>query len=94
MVDGAYANPEDGIYLRGGSSKSPIVTVVQTGMDGTQIDGMAVDPDTQAHLPVTEMGLERDGFRGNGLAINVIMGTEEAGWARIYLTAIPSALIR
>jgi hypothetical protein len=31
------------------------------------------------------MGIERDGFRGNSLAVNVSMGTEEAGWAGIYL---------
>jgi hypothetical protein len=35
------------------------------------------------------MGIERDGFRGDSLAINVSMGTEEAGWAGIYLTEIP-----
>ena len=39
-------------------------------------------------LPVTEMGIERDGFRGNSLVINASMGTEEAGWAGIYLTEV------
>jgi hypothetical protein len=39
-------------------------------------------------LPVTEMGVERDGFRGYSLAINVSMGTEEAGWAGVYLTEV------
>ena len=34
------------------------------------------------------MGIERDGFRGNSLAINASMGTEEAGWAGIYLTEV------
>jgi hypothetical protein len=53
-------------------------------MDGTLIDPAAVD------LPVTEMGIERDGFRGNSLVINVSMGTEVAGWAGIYLTAVPA----
>lgn len=41
-------------------------------------------------LPVTEMGLERDGFRGKSLVINVSMGTEEAGFTGIYLTQIPN----
>jgi len=41
-------------------------------------------------LPVTEMGIERDGFRGSALAVNVSMGTEEAGWAGIYLTTVPN----
>jgi hypothetical protein len=54
-------------------------------MDGTLFDAEAVDPDTNTILPVTEMGLERDGFRGNSLAVNVSMGSEEAGWAGIYL---------
>ena len=66
--------------------KAQIVTVVKTGMDGTLIDPEPVFETTS--LPVTEMGLERDGFRGNSLAINVGMGTEEAGWAGIYLTKV------
>jgi hypothetical protein len=80
-----YEYPVDGIYLRKGTEKSPLLTLVKTGMDGTLFDAEAVDPDTNTILPVTEMGLERDGFRGNSLAVNVSMGSEEAGWAGIYL---------
>jgi len=40
-------------------------------------------------LPVTEMGIERDGFRGSALVINVSMGSEEAGWAGVYITRVP-----
>jgi hypothetical protein len=94
VVNGAYVNPVDGIYLRKGPSDSPIQTVVKTGMDGTLIDPEAVDPLTAAVLPVTAMGLERDGFRGNSLAVNVSMGTEEAGWAGIYLTTVPAKKLR
>ena len=83
-----YINPVDGIYLRNGSMSNPVFTLVKTGMDGTLIDAEAVDQDTDTALPVTEMGVERDGFRGNSLAINVSMGTEEAGWAGIYLTRV------
>jgi hypothetical protein len=83
-----YVNPVDGIYLRKGSSAT-ILTVVKTGALGTLIDSEAVDPDTGTALPVTEMGIERESFRGNSLAINVSMGTEEAGWAGIYLTQVP-----
>lgn len=78
----------DGIYLRKGSEKSPLLTLVKTGTNGTLFDSEAIDPDTNMVLPVTEMGLERGGFRGNSLAINVSMGTEEAGWAGIYLTRV------
>lgn len=94
VVDGAYVNPVDGIYLRKGPGQSQILTMVETGMDGSLIDPEAVfdddeDPATPpVALPVTEMGLERDGFRGNSLAINLSMGTEEAGWAGVYLTEV------
>jgi len=83
-----YIDPVDGIYLRKGPGQQPIQTLAQTGMDGTLIDPEAVD-DLGSSLPVTEMGIERDGFRGNALVINVTMGTEETGWAGIYLTRVP-----
>ena len=98
LVEGAYVNPADGIYLRKGPDASPIYPLVTTGMLGTLIDPDATaeitdgttDETETIILPVTEMGLERDGFRGPSLAINVSMGTEEAGWAGIYLTRIPN----
>jgi hypothetical protein len=55
-------------------------------MAGTLLDPEALDPDTGAVLPVTEMGIERDGFRGNSIVINASMGSEETGWAGVYLT--------
>jgi hypothetical protein len=92
VENGAYVNPVDGIYLRKSPGASPILTVVKTGMDGTLIDPEAVYLDEATgesmNLPVTEMGIERDGFRGNSLAVNVSMGTEEAGWAGVYLTEV------
>ena len=88
-ANNVYVNPVDGIYLKKGTEKSPLVTLVETGMDGTLVDAEAIDIATNTTLPVTEMGLERDGFRGNSLAINVSMGTEAAGWAGIYLTRVP-----
>ena len=92
VVDGAYVDPTDGIYLAKGPGKSAIATVVRTGMDGTLIDPEAVAPLGGATLLVTGTGLERDGFRGDTLALNVGMGTEEAGWAGIYLTSVPAAM--
>ncbi len=94
MVSGAYEDPVDGIYLRRGPGQTQILTVVKTGMDGSLIDPEAVFDDDEnpatpgVPLPVTEMGIERDGFRGNSLAINLGMGTEEAGWAGVYLTDV------
>jgi hypothetical protein len=78
----------DGLYLRKAPGNFSILPLVETGMDGTLIDPAAVDPETQAPLPVTAMGVERDGFRGSLLAITVTMGTEEAGWAGIYMTRV------
>mgnify|MGYP003395223414 CR=1 FL=1 len=88
-ANNVYISPVDGIYLRKVSMPTPILTLVKTGMDGTLIDAEAIDHDTNTALPVTEMGVERDGFRGNSLAINISMGTEEAGWAGIYLMRVP-----
>jgi hypothetical protein len=85
VVAGAYVDPVDGIYVRKGPGRSAIVTLVETGMAGTLLDVEAIDAETGAVLPVTDMGIERDGFRGNSLVLNASMGAEETGWAGIYL---------
>ena len=84
-----YVNPVDGIYLGKGPGHPPLRTLVQTGLAGTLIDPAAFDPETATALPVTDMGIERDGFRGGHLVITVSMGNEETGWAGIYLTDPP-----
>lgn len=89
VVAGAYVNPVDGIFLREGPGQSRVVTMVETGMDGTVLDPEALDTKTGSALLITEMGIERDGFRNNFLVINARMGSEETGWAGIYLTEIP-----
>jgi hypothetical protein len=93
VVDGAYVDPVDGIYLRRGPGLAPFATLVETGMPGTVFDPAAVAVEEETGetvvLPVTEMGIERDGFRGRAIVVNVSMGTEEAGWAGIYLTRVP-----
>lgn len=94
VVDEAYVDPVDGIYLALGPGQSPRATVVETGWPGTLFDPAAVDPSTLVPLPVTAMGIERDGFRGNAMAITVTMATAEAGWAGIYATTVPWALNR
>jgi hypothetical protein len=94
VTDGTYVDPMDGLYLRKGPGLSEIITLVATGMAGTLLDPQAVYDDDENPvtapmiLPVTEMGIEREGFRGNSLVINVSMGTDEAGWAGIYLTEV------
>lgn len=102
LSNGAYVNPVDGIYLRKGpGDEKAIVTVVASQMDGTLIDPAAtyIPVDEEGNpipgasplpLPVTAMGVERDGFRGNALAITVTMANEVAGWAGVYLTTVPT----
>lgn len=88
VVDGAWVNPVDGIYLADAPGSGAPAPLVETGMEGTRIDPDAVDPDTGAPLPITELGIERDGFRAGTIVINARMGTEESGWAGIYLTEV------
>lgn len=95
VAGGAWVGATDGIYLRKGPGKSPIAPLVTTGMDGSLIDPKApVDPLTGQPAVVTEMGIERDGFRGDRIALNVRMGAETSatGWAGIYLTRVPPRL--
>jgi hypothetical protein len=88
LVDGVYVDPLDGIYLRRGPGQSRIVTVLDTAMDG-----QALDPEAPAGSTITELGLEREGLRGDWLAVNASMGieggTEEDGMAGIYITKVP-----
>ena len=82
----AAAGEVVGIYLDQGT----IRTVLDTTMDGT-----AIDPEAPAESKIAELGLEREGLRGDWLAINAKMniegGTEEDGMAGIYLTRVPIA---
>lgn len=94
VANGTYIDPVDGIYLSRGPGASQAIAMVKTGMSGTLLDPEAVYYDETnpsmppTALPVTEMGIERDGFRGNTLVINAGMGTEEAGWGGIYMTTV------
>ena len=84
--------PTDGIYV-GAEKSTQILKVIESGMDGAFID--AAIPVT---MPVTGMGIERDGFRGKYLVITVSMALEETeeetdeitDWAGIYMTSITS----
>lgn len=99
IVDGEYQNPKDGIYLNPKAGLTEVFPLVITGQSGTRIDRNATyDHDENPvtvpiPLPVTSMGIERDGFRGDLLAVTAGMGTEEAGWAGIYYTLVPKNLV-
>jgi hypothetical protein len=81
-------SPVNGIYMAVvlGASRPTLMTLLQTGMDGTVLDSQALEPETNQPLPITSLGLERDSFRGRWLAINAGMGNGENGWAGIYVT--------
>jgi hypothetical protein len=83
--DYVYINVIDGIYLaeQVGSGPARLATLLETGMDGTVLDPDAVEGGLA--LPIAELALERDGFRGGKLAIAASMGEEEDGWGGIYL---------
>ena len=86
-VKHVYLAPTDGIYLQRGN-RAPLEIVAETTMDGEKLDREAQG------LPITELGLERDGFRGSKLVVNARMGVEEGeegeSWAGIYLTDVPA----
>ena len=77
---------KDGIYVREvlPSKVGNIVTLLKTGMPGS-----VVDKETPAGANITSVGIERDGFRGQWLAVTLGMAAEggseeESGWAGVY----------
>ncbi|NVK40733.1 MAG: hypothetical protein HWE39_05770 [Oceanospirillaceae bacterium] len=73
----------DGLYMVRRPGQVPMQTLLQTGMPGDLLDTEA-----PAGAPITEIGLERDGYRGNWLAISAKMAVEgeiEDGMAGIYV---------
>jgi hypothetical protein len=87
LSNGLYPNPVDGIYIRKGPGQPAVVTAVDTTMSG-----QALDPEAPPDSIVTEVGLEREGFRGRWFAINASMdvegGEEEDGMKGVYITQV------
>jgi hypothetical protein len=87
LLDGVYADSVDGIYLRMGPGQAPVITVVDTTMNG-----QSLDPEAPPDSTITEVGLEREGLRGHWLAISASMdvesGEEEDGMAGVYVTQV------
>jgi hypothetical protein len=75
-----YINIVDGLYMVDALVNTGINTLIETGMDGWILD-RSLAPNT---MPITGLGIEREGFRGNILAINAAMANEEEGWGGIY----------
>ena len=90
LVGGVYVDPVDGIYLRKGPGQGrAIVTVLDTTMDG-----QLLDPEAPVDSTIAELGLEREGLRGDWLAVSAKMGVEgdeeEDDMAGVYLTHVPA----
>lgn len=87
-TDVGTISPVVGIYLKSGPGKSRIQTLLDTTMDG-----QILDPEAPVGSTITELGLEREGLRGDWLSINASMGieggTEDEGMAGIYITRLP-----
>jgi len=58
------------------------------------MDGQALDPEAPEGSTITELGLEREGLRGDWLAVSAKMGIEggeeEDDMAGVYLTRVPT----
>lgn len=74
-----------GIHLAQGPTEPVITTVVDTTTMGSSVDAEA-----PADTFVTTVGIERDGFRGRYLAINVGMANADASvsWGGVYLVTV------
>jgi hypothetical protein len=76
-----------GIYMREGPGRSPFLTVADTTMDG-----QLLDPQAPVDSKIIEVGIEREGLRGDWLAIYAKMGLEggeeEDDMAGIYITEL------
>ncbi len=83
-VDRYWVEPIDAISLSQGPSDARTEVLLDTWMDGGILDPEAVG------MPITSLGIERDGFRGDWLAVTASMGEEEDGWAGVYAAEIPS----
>jgi len=78
-----------GIYLLEGPGRSPLLTIADTTMNG-----QLLDPEAPLDSTIVEVGIEREGLRGDWLAINAKMGVEggeeEDDMAGIYITRLDS----
>ena len=76
-----------GIYLKKGPGLSSMTTVLDTTMDG-----QSLDPEAAKGSRILELGVEREGMRGDWLAVNASMGIEdgeeEDGMAGIYVASM------
>lgn len=85
--NGLYNDPTDGIYMRDVVMAKPIEVLLETGMDGVILDP-TMPTGLRATVPIVGLGVERDGFRGNRLAINATMADDVTNWGGVYMANI------
>jgi hypothetical protein len=90
------ADGEQGIYLRRflPSGIGELVKLLKTGDPAADVDPQATG------MAIASLGIERDGFRGNWLAVNVGMllagdaaSEEDTSWAGIYAARFPDDVV-
>ncbi len=76
----------DGLYGQIASLGGGLTTLLDTTMPGTLVDAEA-----PANSLISAIGIERDGFRNNHLAISAAMldAQTSESWAGVYLTDVP-----
>ncbi len=86
---GAASNGDSSIYLSQGPSTPRTIVVVKTSDVAT-----AIDPAAPVGAAVTNVALERDGFRGRWLTLSLSMldPVTSASWAGVYATSVPTVL--
>jgi hypothetical protein len=75
----------DGIYITavGPSSTPGITTVAETGLPASSIDSLCT---SSSFIPITALGIERDGLRNGWLAFAASMANETDSCAGVYVT--------
>lgn len=82
LENNTYLSPVDGIYYKFPEKKNdPMLSIAETGMDGSLVSESL----GAGEMPVVGLGIERESFRGDYLAITVSMANTEEGWAGVYL---------
>lgn len=79
-----YVNVVDGIYLSNILAGSGLQTLIETGMDGSVFDPML----QSGEMLVSGLGIEREGLRGQNLAITATMENAEESWGGIYMANV------
>ena len=80
-----YVDVVDGVYLSNNVAKEgSLRAVLETGMDGSVTDPML----PPGQMQVSGLGIEREGLRGQNLAITVTMENAEESWGGVYVAKI------